>query len=583
MLKWLRKMFHGPGLQARLILTFFPLLALILGVLLAYVNGFVLGPLKEKTVSETLLTATKLSSQLDDYIGLQDQLSQRVLSNQTTFDTLSAGSSLDPLTRVRRLKDIMFQALGPSLDVRDMAIYDLEGNAAAAYIGLNQPRSLRPVIENAAYADKLTNSSYILYAEPSDEPAFIRTINDKDGKIFGYLYIALDPAYLQKVADGAVGANVYVVDSEGNLIVKSNGAPGDIGASLLKRTVQDRGLFTATRQYIAYQNSASSGWTTVVVTNKAAVLGSVNSVKNVSIVLIVSLALFSLLYVYFSARNFVLPIRRLRSQIMRMNYSNLNLQTDSRLQNNDLQLLNEAFGELLDRLQTSIEREKLAVHEEVMARNTALQAQIGPHFLHNTLYLISIAAQEGKNEAVSEMCRLLSESLRYIVSSPYQHASMKEEIEHARRYLALVQRNYEDDLTWEIVTDPAADTIELPRLVIQPFVENCIEHAFENADPPWHIRIENRLFNGMWAIEISDNGQGIDREKIREILRRIEQSDHGVQELKRSSLGIGNMGIINTVNRLKLMYKNRLIFNVFNNAESGTTIQIIASLHKDFY
>lgn len=575
---------RGAGLQAKLFLTFFPLLVLILGAFLAYVQWFVLSPLKEKTVSGMVATAAKVSDQLGDYINLQNQLSQRILSNKQLYEALTPGSDLGSLSRTRILKDTMFQGLGPSMDIRDMVIYDLAGKPIAAYIGFEAPSSLQPIVQEEQTAKKLNDNSYVLDADSSERLAFIRTINDKDGKLYGYLYILLNQAVLQKIADSAVGSRVYVFDDAGKPIVSTRGEEGHTDDFRFGQAAAVQGVYTdASDNYVAYRYSEDDGWITYVVTSKRSVLGSVNSVKNVSIVLLASLALFSLLYVYLLARNFVLPIRRLRGQITRMNYSNLNLKVDSRSQNNDLQLLNEAFGEMLDRLQESIEREKLAVHEEAMARNTALQAQIAPHFIHNALYLISIAAQEGKNEAVSDMCKQLSESLRYIVSSPYKHVNMREEIAHTRRYLSLVQRNYEDDLTWDIQIDPSAADLQLPRLVIQPFVENCIEHAFDQATPPWHIRIQVKLYNELWAVEISDNGQGMPSEKIKEILAAIEQSDNGVQEIRQGSTGIGRMGIVNTVNRLKLMYKNKLFFHVFNNPEGGTTVQIIASLKQDFY
>ncbi|MFD1953171.1 sensor histidine kinase [Paenibacillus thailandensis] len=574
-------------MQTKLFLTFFPLLLVILGCFLIYVHGYVISPLREKTIDETRMTATQLSDQLEDYIDVQNQLSQRVLSNHKLFESLNfdSGSLLEGLQRARLLRDIMFQALGPSMDVRDMAVYSLEGRPVASYFGVEIPGSIEPVLKDERYADKLRDSSFILHAEKPGSLAFVRSIIDVNGKVYGYLYIQLDYAYFQKAADGVTASGVYVIDSDGKPIVTSQGTNGRMLDEPSMRDLADSGIYSDdSGNFVAYQKSESSGWTTVVVKSKSAVLGSVNSVSGLSILLIVGLTLFSAVYVYFFARNIVLPVRRLRSQIMRMNYSNLNLRIDSRLQNNDLVLLNEAFGELLERLQSSIEREKLAVHEEAMARNTALQAQIAPHFIHNALYLISIAAQEGNNEAVSDMCKQLSESLRYIVSSPYKHVNMLEEIEHTKRYLSLVERNYEEDLDWEIETDPSAEAIQLPRLVIQPFVENCIEHAFENTDPPWKIHIRIKLFNGLWAMEISDNGKGIDPDKIKEIVTKIEESDHGAQELKSSSLGIGSMGMINTVNRLKLMYKNRLFFNVFNNPDnSGTTVQIIASLKRDFY
>ena len=126
--------------------------------------------------------------------------------------------------------------------------------------------------------------------------------------------------------------------------------------------------------------------------------------------------------------------------------------------------------------------------------------------------------------------------------------------------------------------DPAAESILLPRLVIQPFVENCIEHAFDQTDPPWRIRVKLKLYNGLWAIEISDNGQGFAEGDIKRTLERIKAESSAAQPVK-----IGSMGIVNTVGRLELMYRNRLFFNMYNGENGGATIQIIASMTKDFY
>ena len=183
------------------------------------------------------------------------------------------------------------------------------------------------------------------------------------------------------------------------------------------------------------------------------------------------------------------------------------------------------------------------------------------------------------------MSKRLSDSLRYIVSSPYQHVTLAEELAHTRNYLSLVERNYEDDLEWTISADHSAELIQLPRLVIQPIVENCIEHAFSDTDPPWRIDIRVKLYNGIWAIEISDNGDGMEEHKIKEIMNNIVNSEDREHDLHIHASGIGNMGVVNTVNRLKLMYKNRLFFNIYNNTgdERGVTVQIIASMTEDFY
>ncbi|WP_347813053.1 histidine kinase [Paenibacillus sp. BK033] len=542
--------------------------------------------MKENNENDKQLTAAKISGQLDQYIKNQNQLSQRVLSNQQVAAALSGGyhsaDSAEGLTQSRILKQMMFEAIGPSVDIRDMIIYDLEGRALSSYIGY----SSNPLLLEAGLRTAMDDNDYILYQQKNGITAFDRAIINQNGQIYGYLSIQLDQSELQLPTEDVAVGDVYIMDQEHQLIARSRNAEEPGKLELLEADPESSGMYVdGDSNYIAYNRSASTDWTTYVVTPKQAVLGPVNSVQYLSITLISILMLFSFVYIYFSTRNLLLPIRKLRGQMSRINYSNLDVRVDNRSHNNELMALSDSFQELLGRLQQSIENEKLALHEEVKARNSALQAQIAPHFIHNVLYLISIAAQEGKNKAVSDMCKHLSDSLRYIVTSPYQHVSLAEELEHIRNYLSLVEQNYENDLEWEIIAeDAAANLIQLPRLVIQPFVENCIEHAFTNTDPPWRIKILVKLYNGIWAIEISDNGEGIEAGKINEIMNNISNSEAREHELHMPS-SFGNMGIVNTVNRLKLMYKNRLFFNLYNNAgeEKGSTVQIIASLTKDFY
>ncbi|WP_438444082.1 sensor histidine kinase [Gorillibacterium sp. sgz5001074] len=581
------------NLQTKLFATFFVLLIILLASFLIYVNVGVLKPLKERTIRDTLLTAAKVANQLDGYVTMQNQLSQRILSNRDIFTFLDESASkpgasstaFEDLNRKRILSDIMFRAVGPSLNIHDIVIYSLQGQELASYIGFGDMPSLSPVLADESSRRKLENSTYLLYTDEVSPVSFIRSIVDVNGTLYGYLSIQLVQRDIQTLIDVGNIGSVYVTDAAGSVIFRSSDRTDGLPFRIGEDVSSANGIYKAPPDhYIAYQTTSSAGWMVYVVTPGKSILGSVNSVKNIAIVLIVALTLFSFLYIYFTSKSLVLPIKKLRSAILRMNYSNLSMKMDSRLYNNELLLLNEAFHELFDRLQESLEREKLAVHKEAMARHSALQAQIAPHFIHNVLYLISIAAQEGKQQTVSDMCKHLSENLRYVVSSPYEHVTLLDEIGHTRRYLALIQQQYEDDLRWELDIDPTVESVLLPRLVIQPFVENCIEHAFDRTGPPWIIQVKAKLYNGLWAVEITDNGCGFEERKIKEILTNVETLDPAAPEGERAAVAIGNMGIVNTVNRLKLMYRNRLFFNLYNNTGSqGATIQIIASMTRDFY
>ncbi|MCG7381947.1 sensor histidine kinase [Paenibacillus sp. ACRRY] len=576
------------SLQTKVFLTFLALLMFVLGCFIVYVNMIVVRPLKQKTEQDMLVTATKVREQVDLYVEQQNQLSQRILASKDIFATMekssTAHSNYERLNQIRKLKDIMFQAIGPSMNMKDMTIYDKEGVLLTSYLGSGDlPAMLSNMVATSGDGREWEGNGFILVRQ-EDTISFVRTINDQNGKVYGYLSIQMDQAYIQKLTEGIAAGEVYILNQQGNQMTGS-----ESGTTLLEWTkpLSDEGLdVDKQNNYVTHSTSPSTGWITYIVTPKHSVLGSIHSVQSMSILLITALMLVSFVYILLTTRNLLLPIRKLRSQIWRINYSNMNLKVDERPKNNDLLLLNEAFQDLMERLQQSIDREKAALHEEVMARNSALQAQIAPHFIHNVLYLISIAAQEGKTKVVSDMCKHLSDSLRYIVSSPYAHVTLADELDHTRHYLSLVQQKYEEDLEWEIHADALTSEIRLPRLVIQPFVENCIEHAFSNTAPPWRIQITVKQYNGLWALEIKDNGEGFPLDKMQEILAKVQESAAGENHLLNHPTSLGNMGMLNSINRLKLMYSNRLFFNIFNNhahGENGATIQIIGSLTKDFY
>ncbi|WP_340401942.1 histidine kinase [Paenibacillus sp. FSL H8-0079] len=576
------------SLQTKVFLTFLALLLFVLGCFIVYVNVIVIRPLKLKTEQDTLVTAIKVREQVDLYVEQQNQMSQRILSSKNIFAAMdkssSAHSNYERLKQIRIIKDIMFQAIGPSMNIMDMSIYDKQGVLLTSYLGSgNPPAILNTMMESSQIGRDWTESGFVLLRQV-DTISFVRTINDQNGKVYGYLSIQMEQAYIQNLTEGITAGDVYILNEQGE---QMTGSDAGVTFANWSKPASDEGLdIDKDDNYITHSTSPSTGWITYIITPKKSVLGSIHSVQTMSILLITALMLVSFVYIFLSTRNLLLPIRKLRSQIWRMNYSNMNLKVDETPKNNDLLLLNEAFQDLMERLQQSIDREKSAFHEEVKARNSALQAQIAPHFIHNVLYLISIAAQEGKTKVVSDMCKHLSDSLRYIVSSPYAHVTLAEELQHTRHYLSLVQQKYEEDLEWDICADELANEIRLPRLVIQPFVENCIEHAFANTAPPWRIRITVKQYNGLWALEIKDNGEGFPPDKIQEILANIQTSGTGMNQTADRATALGNMGIINSVNRLKLMYNNRLFINIFNNhmeEEHGATIQIIGSLTKDFY
>ena len=122
------------------------------------------------------------------------------------------------------------------------------------------------------------------------------------------------------------------------------------------------------------------------------------------------------------------------------------------------------------------------------ARSMALQTQINPHFYYNTLSSIIVLAENGDSETVVKMCRNLSQIMRYITSTAETTVTLKDELDYVQKYLYCMKVRYQSSLNYSIHVDESLLSQPVPKLIIQPIVENAIRYG-SNCAPPWNISI----------------------------------------------------------------------------------------------
>jgi len=169
--------------------------------------------------------------------------------------------------------------------------------------------------------------------------------------------------------------------------------------------------------------------------------------------------------------------------------------------------------------------------------------------------------------------------LRYVVQSPFKTVTVADEVAYASDYLSLQKQNYEDHLAYTVKVDPSVRSVTLPRLVIQPFVENSIHNGFKNKLPPWKVDVACEAVKDRWCISIADNGCGMDEATLRHLRERIAaaQGEPGAPPAPMEQ-GMDGMAIINTYDRLRLLYGDLLDFDIGPNEEGGTTIRLSGPL-----
>ncbi len=195
----------------------------------------------------------------------------------------------------------------------------------------------------------------------------------------------------------------------------------------------------------------------------------------------------------------------------------------------------------------------------------ALQSQIDPHFIYNTLSLVTAYSRDMGVDKVTEISSRLSSMLRYITSYKEDFVTLDKELSHVENYLMLMKLRYEDqfDFSFDIEESIIQKGITIPKLTLQPVVENSFQHGLKDVFPPWNIHIKAYLKETFWIIEIKDNGVGISDDQIIKIYKKVDDFTNNPSE-NIKDLKLGGMGLINTVVRLKLAYKKDFILNIEN-------------------
>lgn len=195
----------------------------------------------------------------------------------------------------------------------------------------------------------------------------------------------------------------------------------------------------------------------------------------------------------------------------------------------------------------------------------ALQAQINPHFLFNTLNAIANLALLENAPQTREMVYTLSELMRYALRSASRMVTIQEEIEHVKNYLTIQRARFHDRLALNIQVDPQILKVPLPPLTMQPLVENAILHAFEGRKSG-QITLAARREESWCVIEIQDNGSGIAEDQLPKILQMAGSNS---EKEKGASIGIGNVR-----RRLQHHLGADFSFKIESALGAGTTVRL---------
>lgn len=267
------------------------------------------------------------------------------------------------------------------------------------------------------------------------------------------------------------------------------------------------------------------------------------------------LATFILLYITVIGLVFMLtykiadgvaePLRTLRKSVKKVSSGNITLQTNEHAID-EIKELGDVFTDVLLRMNESASAERKAL-------SLAMQSQVNPHFIFNILSVISSKGMEANNDEIVTMCQQVSDMLRYVSDFEDTIVPIRDEIVHTKNYLDLMKARYEDYFVYEIDIDPNDDinNVCVPKLILQPLVENCFKHAFKECEPVWKVWVSGKSDGKTWSITVKDNGNGFSDEQLHTLRSKIDGFRKNIKS-NYKDLSIGGLGLLSTVARLQL-------------------------------
>ena len=315
------------------------------------------------------------------------------------------------------------------------------------------------------------------------------------------------------------------------------------------------------RMALSVIENEATGWkiyTMVPYSDISAQVQSLNHSILLSIILCNLLILVCLLVVSLAI---TAPVKKLIEAMREVQQGNFDYRIDNK-RSDEMGRLMETFNYMvfkIDMLIKEVYQEKLA---QKNAELEALQSQINPHFLYNTLDTINWMLLEKKEYEISGIVVSLGEMMKYAISRSSRTVALREEIRHVSNYLLIQKERMEDKLEYEIDIPHQYESVQVPRLILQPLVENAIIHGIETGGKV-SIRVYEREEDGGCWLEVSDNGAGMDEEQ----LKRLRD---GTTEMRMDHRSIG---VENVNKRIRLYYGEEFGLMIESRLGEGTVIR----------
>ncbi len=364
------------------------------------------------------------------------------------------------------------------------------------------------------------------------------------------------------------GSFIYIMSRDGQIVTHPDlsklgtreatmladyAEPSD--TSLVKRNGQDL--------LIAYDTSRVTGWLTVSVIPYSQLLRNLPMVRYMDLLLALTMIIASIVIASFIAGRLTRPIKKMLVAIQLTGAGDFSTKIPPPPQL-EFRILIKKFNQMNEKIQELIKENYESTLREKEAEIMALNLQLNPHFLYNTLNIMNWMAIERNEPEISKMIVSLSTMLQYTVNNKQEMVKLRDDLEWLRSYTHIMENRFEGVFRVEYEVEGLPGDCKVPKLFLQPIVENAIIHGFEAQEQGGRIRICGVAEGALLTFTVSDNGQGMPPERAQALLHTDAKG----------------IGVKNIAQRVALIYGSRARLGIQSTIGEGTVVTIAVPLER---
>ena len=402
-------------------------------------------------------------------------------------------------------------------------------------------------------------------------------VNEQTGEREGVFFVDLNYSAISSLCSNtSIGSKgyIFILDEKGSMIYhpQQQLIYGGLKEERIEDILASKGDFLETEEgedskLYTMSKSEKTGWTVVGASYVTELMKNNRQAQMLYLLAAAGILIGVILISSFISSEITKPLRRLRDSMSLVEKGDFEQASVEITAENEIGSLSKSFNAMTQKIHALMEQNIYEQKQKRKSEMKALQAQINPHFLYNTLDSIIWMSEAGENDQVVLMTSALAKLLRQSISNDREQITVAEEIDYVRSYLTIQKMRYKDKLEYTIDVEERILDVWIIKFVLQPLVENAIYHGLKYKETKGNLDIRGYRRGNRVCLVVADDGAGMEESELEHILEKKEK--------KTKSNGVG---VYNVQKRLQLYYGAEYGISYISRKGEGTVATVTIPL-----